>query len=142
MPAWDGFQMYAIISDMCRIKRLLCHLVVFAFMLSSMPAAAHLCLHDMQNGKAGAAIEKASDALPPCHPQAAEQDAAKTKPQGKMDCCGDKCACASGTCAGTTALPGMKADSLFTALSTVDYISPSNRFLPFIPEQATPPPRI
>ena len=128
---------------MCRIKRLLCQLVIFAFMLSSIPAAAHMCMHDMQGSKAKPAVEKTASDLPPCHQQMAEKSAQKTDmaKSGKMDCCGDKCTCAAGTCNAVTAFLSVKPDTVFTALSAMAYLQTADNFRPFMPEQATPPPR-
>lgn len=129
---------------MCRIKRLLCPLVIFAFMLSGMPAAAHLCLHDMHSGKAETAQTQPAAETPPCHQQAAGQNTApskSSKSSGKMDCCGDSCTCVAGTCAGSLALPALHTDSLAAALATADFVPAVAHFRPFTPEQATPPPR-
>jgi len=126
---------------MCNIRRLVCQLVIFAFMLSSIPASAHFCLHDMQSRTVKPAIEKTASDLPPCHQKAAEADQ-KTENSDTMDCCGDKCTCAAGTCSATKAFLGEKSNTTLVNLSAAAYQRAVADFRPFMPEQATPPPRI
>lgn len=119
---------------MYRIKRVLCQLVIFAFMLSSMPAQAHLCAHDMR-GDAAVTVAKAE--APPCHPP----EPATQKTSDKPDCCGDMCQCAIGTCNALPFFIGVKMNDMISPLSATAYFNAATLLSSFMPEQATPPPR-
>jgi hypothetical protein len=111
---------------------------VLGLLLSGVPALAMSCNH----AKEAAPVASAEM---PCHKMA--DDAApmtKTDKSQKsgMDCCGDLCTCAKGLCHAAMAFIGTKPVSIMPVMTASAYTVTGDHFAPFLPEQATPPPRI
>jgi len=124
---------------MYMISKSLAFLAILGLLLSGVPAVAMSCNHAQE-------ATPVAKAEMPCHKKAAEAaPVTKTDKNQKsdMDCCGDLCPCAKGLChAAGLAFIGIKSLSFIPVTTAQSYAATGDNFVSFLPEQATPPPRI